>query len=273
MDKTLYINEKRGLEIMRDGPSIWIKEDGKAGRRIPMRLVGRVVVIGNVKMDAGSITLFTDNNIPVTFMNKRGEEVAVTLPYNHRLPSHHEEQKVILEREERTERYIRWLSSVRRRLQLRIIGKFSSDIASVFKSNGFRDMDYQDFISVYVPVESERCRAVRNTIYQLYCEAILGNIIKADLDPHTGAIHRRHNYSLVFDFCYAIDPDIDFQTILFFRNEGGRNLVTRYDDGWVVTDGGIRDIIHRFEKRKRIVNGHIDVILDGLFELIRELRV
>ncbi len=53
MGRTLYLNENKGLTVLRDGPSVWIKEDGKAGRRIPARLVGRVVVIGNLRLEAG----------------------------------------------------------------------------------------------------------------------------------------------------------------------------------------------------------------------------
>ena len=132
MDKTLYILEKRGLEVLRDGPSIWIMENGKAGRRIPARLVSHVVIIGNVKMDAGTITLFTDNNVPVTFMSKNRGEIAVTIPHNHHLNSHSEEQKHLLARDGNIQRYNQWLQAERRRMQLKVVKKLSRQVSSIF---------------------------------------------------------------------------------------------------------------------------------------------
>jgi CRISPR/Cas system-associated endonuclease Cas1 len=121
MGRTLYLNENKGLTVLRDGPSVWIKEDGKAGRRIPARLVGRVVVIGNLRLEAGVITLFTQNDIPVTFINRRGDELAVAMPYNHHLPRHYEEQKIFLDVDENIERFKGWLYARRKETQINVI--------------------------------------------------------------------------------------------------------------------------------------------------------
>ena len=272
MERTLYLNEKKGLEILRDGPSIWIREDGKSGRRIPARLIGRVIVIGNVKMDAGSITLFTDNNVPITFMNRRGEEVAVTLPYNHTLNSHYEEQKTLIETEENTDRFKRLLMAERRKLQLNVIKKLSRDNASNFAEKGFRERDYQEFIFRHLLVDSKKSQPVNEVIYNLYSEAVLRSIMKADLDPHIGVLHRRHNYALVFDICHAIEADIDLQVIHFFKFNQKKGYLFYDVDNWSIAREGLRDIIHRFENRKKIIHEYIEKILDGLFELMRELR-
>ena len=98
MERTLYLNEKKGLEVLRDGPSVWVKEDGVAGRRIPARLIEHVIIMGNVRLDAGVITLFTENNIPITFMNNKGNEVALTIPFNHHYNTHYHDQRKILEK-------------------------------------------------------------------------------------------------------------------------------------------------------------------------------
>ena len=57
MERTLYLNEKKGLVVMRDGPSLWIREKDKAGTRIPARLIDMVFIVGNIKMDAGTLML------------------------------------------------------------------------------------------------------------------------------------------------------------------------------------------------------------------------
>lgn len=272
MERTLYLNEKKGLEILRDGPSIWIREDGKSGRRIPARLIGKVIVIGNVRMDTGAITLFTDNNVPVTFMNRRGAEIAVTLPYNHCLPTHYEEQKVFLETEENMEAFKRLILSERRRAQIKIIRKLSKDVAKVFVSKGFKERDYQDFIVRYLSVGEKKRQVVNEIIFNLHREAVLRSTMAVDLDPHTGVLNRRHNYALVIDICHAIEPDMDLQAVRFFKNNSEKGYITCDSNGWTVTQEGIQDIVHRFENRKKIIHEHIDRTLDGIFDLMRQLR-
>lgn len=53
MDKTLYLTESgNDICVRRDGPSVWITTRDKAGQRAPGRLLGRVIIMGNVRLDA-----------------------------------------------------------------------------------------------------------------------------------------------------------------------------------------------------------------------------
>lgn len=273
MDKTLYLSENRGLEVIRDGPSVWVKEEGKAGRRIPARLIGRVIIIGNLKMDAGVVTLFTENDIPVTFMNMRGKEAAVTIPYNHNLPRHYEEQKVFLENDENIKRFEMWLSSKRRDAQLDTTKRLSPVIASGFISKGFRECDYQEFIRQYKPRIEEKWNVVKAIINHLVREMIIGSIMRSDLDPHIGIRHRRHNFGLALDICYTVGPEIDLHGIQFFKRNKENDFIVKGHGGWSVSKDGMKDIIHRFENRKKMLHDLIERTLDDLFALMRELRI
>ncbi|MCX8023435.1 MAG: CRISPR-associated endonuclease Cas1 [Syntrophorhabdaceae bacterium] len=273
LDRTLYLNEKKGLEVSRDGPSLWIKEDGKSGRRIPVRLISHVVIVGNVRLDAGSITLFTENNIPVTFMNKRGDEIAVTIPYNHKLNSHYEEQQSILRHEERIEKFRQWLVSERRKMQLKVVYKLSKNVAKVFSTKGFREQDYIDFIKRYVSVPEKQWRPVHSIIAGMLREMVLKSIMTSELDPHCGIIHRRDNFGMVLDLFYATEPECDLQTIQLFKSQKKDELLIQSSTGWVLTREGMRNVVERFENKKKLIHRLLENIMDSLFETIRLIRI
>jgi CRISPR/Cas system-associated endonuclease Cas1 len=275
MDKTLYLSEKRGLQVRRDGPSVWVTETGKAGRRVPVRLVSRVVIIGNLRVESAIVTLFTEHNVPVTFMNRRGEELAVAIPFNHQLPHHYEEQKALLDDEENVERFRQWTCRERRRLQLETIERLSSAAAPIYKSKGFRDRDYDEFIHRYAMMAGtipER-KLAEGIITGLFREMVVGELLKADLDPHLGVVHRRHNFGLALDICSILEPEIHLQAIQFLRAAKGRSFMLQGPGHDVLSKDGMKDLIHRFENKRVAQQACIGAILDGLFELIREVRL
>ncbi len=274
MDRTLYLNENKKLRVFRDGPSIWIKEEGKAGRRIPARLVSRVVIIGNIKLEAGVITLFTDNDVPITFFNHRGEAVAVAMPYNHHLPRHYEEQKKLLDSEVNIERFKNWLYSKRRETQLVVIKRISKKTAAIFAMKGFREKDYNLIISELKPLNlsDEKFKVVHGTVSNLFREMAIGCVLKADLDPHIGIYYRRHNFGFALDLCYTLEPEIELQTIQFLKNPKDRVYIIKEPSGWAITNEGMKDIIHRFENRRRQLQERIERLLDEVFELMRDIR-
>lgn len=272
MDRTLYLNENRELTVFRDGPSIWVKENGKAGRRIPSRLVSRVVIIGNLRLEAGVVTLFTNNDIPVTFINHRGDAVAVAIPYNHHLPRHYEEQKVFLEAEGNIDRYKSWLYARRKKTQINVIKRISKGVAELFAKEGFREKDYQRFIERFKPFRDEQWKVIYGIVNNLFREMIIGSILRADLDPHLGVLHRRHNFSLALDICQILEPEIEIQCIQFLRTDRGKGYMLKDRIGWSVSKEGIKEIIHRFENRRKQIHTTVERLIDDIFELMRELR-
>lgn len=273
MDRTLYFNEAKGMEVIRDGPSVWVKQDGKAGRRIPARLIGRVVFIGNVRLDAGVITLFADNNIPLVFMNKNGKEAAVTIPFNHHLTQHHEEQKIFLAKEKNIRTFKTWLSYKRRKLQIYTLKKLSKAMAEKMLQEGFRERDYREAIRRFIVGKEEQFKTARPIIKNLIKEMVTESLIKADLDPHEGVINRRHNFGFALDICYVMEPEVDLQCIQFLDASSNSGLILNKSNTWTISDEGIKDIIQRFENRKRLVSESIETSIDDIFRLMRELRL
>ena len=151
MGRTLYLSENNNdLWILRDGPSVIIKSKERVSRRVPVRLLSRVVIIGNVRLDAGAITLFTENDVPVVFMNRAAEDVAVAIPYNHRLPTHYKEQRIFLESEENIERFENWANTKRMVIQVNMLKRLQRPIADKF-TYGIGEGNYQKLLSQMKP--------------------------------------------------------------------------------------------------------------------------
>ncbi len=273
MDRTLYLTENRGLVVTRDGPSLWVTQEGKAGTRVPARLIGRVVVIGNVRMDAGVITLFAARGIPVTFMNRRGEASAVSLPCADRFPRHHDKQRAFLSSEAAVGRYRTFLSAHRQMTQLDCLKRIAGNVVESWEREGFREKDYRKILGRFAPAGDETWTAARDVVANLFRELVIGVILKAGLDPHLGIVHRRDHFGFALDLCHALDAEIDTQTQQFLRADGTQARMSRERGGWIVTKTGLRDIIHRFENRAKAVRERTETVVDGFFELARELRL
>jgi len=271
-ERTLYLNEKEGMEVKRDGPSLWVQEQGKAGVRIPIRLVGHVVIMGNVKMDSSSITLFTDHNIPVTFIDKKGHPIAMAIPYSPNLQIHYRDQKAMLAHEERIEMYKQWLISERRKVQLQVIKKLSKKTVAQIEIEGLREIDYFRIIKRYLPQEESRWKPVKSVIVGLINEMILKEIIAMELDPHIGIYNRRRNFGLLLDFLYALEPEADLQTAQFFDSNKAITYLTFTSTGITLNNDGIKNVVHRFENKKELTQRLIDNLLDSFFEFMRNVR-
>lgn len=268
MGRTLYLSEHKGLRIQRDGPSLWIEMPGKAGRRVPVALIERVVVIGKVNLDSLIITLFAEYEIPVTFFNRRGEEMAVTIAYNHRFAEHYHRQKIFFLSEHNTERFMNILRSWRRRLQLDVIRRLSRRLAEEYEEKGLRERDYQKFVRFATLLYGKEYHYVQNIVSGLFREMIIPRLQKAGLDPHLGVLHRRRNFGLALDICHMLGAEEDMQSIQFFKKSKGRTLVT----GTGVTSEGMRDIVIRFENRLKTMVNITERIIDDIFEAMRELE-
>lgn len=271
MGRTLYLNENSNINVMRDGPSVWIQWRGGSGQRVPARLVGRVIVIGNVRLEAGVITLFTENDVPMLFLNRATDEAALAVPYNHKLPKHYEEQKVFLETPKTVERYKYWADVKRMNIQVKMLMRLKHPIASKI-SHGFGEGNYQEILRTMRYCSVDKWNAAISIISNLFRLLITEHLIKADLDYHMGIIHRRHNFGLALDMCYIMGGEIDAQAVQFFRTGRDKDFIERSGNNWIVTDSGMKDIIHRFENRKDALSVIIEDIIDELFELIREIR-
>lgn len=271
MGRTLYLSESKGVRVIRDGPSVWVKWMDRSGQRIPVRLVSRVVIIGNVRLDSGSITLFTENDVPIVFMNYSGDEVAVAIPYNHRLAKHYEGQKVFLETPKNVERFRKWAETKRMVIQVDILKRLFRKMDYEIRF-GVGEGNYRELLLKLRPADEEKWLTVTGVVNNLLRGMIIERLIKADLDPHVGILHRRHNFGLALDACYVMGGESDFQSLQFFRSPFVDLYIEKKAGRWLLTETGMKNIIQRFENRRDALTNMAEIVIDELFELMRELR-
>ena len=63
----------------------------------------------------------------------------------------------------------------------------------------------------------------------------------------------------------------DIKTLKFFRTDENRSLIVNENKDWFITDEGIKNIVHRFENRRSDLRGKLEIIIDELFDLMREI--
>jgi hypothetical protein len=272
MGKTLYLNESgNDLCVMRDGPSVWIKMRERAGQRVPVRLVERVVVMGNVKIDAGAITLWGENGIPVLFMDSSAREAALTIPYNHHLPDHYRDQKAFFQTEEQVKRCEKWAEAKRELICTNAFERFvraSGDRTA----RGLGEGNYQELLARIKPLGGGKWSVVTGVIDNLLRCLITERLIKAGLDPHLGVLHRRRNFGLTLDIGHIMGAERDLQAVQFFRSADAGLMMAQGNEGWHMAGKGIRSIAHRFENRRKALTDMVEGIIDELFEVMREMR-
>ncbi len=272
MDKTLYLSEgSSNLVVKRDGPSIWITRDNKAGQRIPARLVSRVVIIGNVMLDAGALTLFSENDIPVVLMNRSAEELAVTMPCSHRLPLHYRTQKTVFEKDAYISRYEEWAFNWHLSIEIRVLRRLYPQFKGLLPFR-IHDKDYAEVLSYLRPRDEEKSDIVRRFVNNLFRGLIIEQLLRNELDPHLGVIHKHYAFGLVLDICHLLAAEQDMQCLQFFRCSAiekpalDKNYRVRN-----VTDSVIQSIVHRFENRRAEISKLTGNIVSELIHFMGQL--
>lgn len=272
MEKTLYLNENRNMTVVRDGPSLWITASNRAGCRVPVRLVSRVVITGNVRLDAGCITLFTENGIPVIFLNRRGEVLATATGIVNPDLRLKERQTLLFANTVYRPRVLNWIKAKRKNLQLRLLKDFGYKYKP-FAKKGFRERDFKKEIAVHLKVEDIYVRIVQGIIKGMFFELLTSSVLHADLDPHLGVVHRRYNLGLVRDMVYILEAEIVRQVIQFFKLKRWDFYFNKNSDEVTLNPAGIKSIAMRFEGQRERLENIVEELLDDIFNLLRELSI
>ncbi|MBF0608515.1 MAG: CRISPR-associated endonuclease Cas1 [Candidatus Magnetobacterium sp. LHC-1] len=271
MDRTLYLNEAKGIEIVRDGPSLLVKESGKANRRIPVRLIGRVFISGNVKLESGVFSLLAENQIPVMLMSVSGDNGSVCLPYNDRLPLYYDKQRIFIETEDNVSRFKAFCVSWRKRFQIEALTIMAKTQAQSFLEEGIKESEYCQAMAGYFTAYERQIKTVRRIVSNLSRGLIVEMLVKARLDPHMGVVHRRQNFGFALDISYILSPETDLQCVIFLQSCKGNNIDINSIHGGCGLRDVMRDIAGRYEGRRKRLGEKIELIIDDLFSLMREL--
>lgn len=236
----------------------------KSPRRVPVRLVDKIIIIGNIRVSTDAIHLCAENQIPILFAAKDHTEKAILLPYNHKLPQHYKEQRIILQSSETLRRYKKWIYTRTTVARLDVLKALFSGFN--FPSE-IGDGNYQFIINKFKS-NKPYWDTVQDIVTNFIRAVLAGKIIKAGLDIHLGIIHRRVNFGLLLDLCIIFEPEADFQTVRFYKED---NLEKMFYDG-KLSETGIKNIIDRFESRRQYISNTAETVIDELFEIIKDVR-
>jgi len=270
MDRTVYLNERKGIRVRRDGPSLWIEERGRAGRRVPLRLIGQVVIRGNIRLDSGVITMLAAEGIPVTFLSA-GEDPVVALPAD-------TDRARLRGRVERFRRSRRGVEAVRqlfcarkRTLETGLIRRLLPEAAALVGEKGLRERDYHAIVDFLVDRAGGRAavRAARPVIRGLFHELVLRMVLDEGFDPHRGFFEGGRDFSLVKDILFAVSSEMDRQAIRFARSRALERFVSGTDDRRRLTHEGYRNIVVRFENARGRTERVVGSLLDDFLDLLR----
>ncbi|MBI5853832.1 MAG: CRISPR-associated endonuclease Cas1 [Nitrospirae bacterium] len=207
MEKTLYFCERQGMRVTRDGPSLWIEQPGRAGCRVPGRLIRQAVIVGNVALDAGSLLLLAERGIPVMFLRRDGTPAAALWGVSgvHRQRSGR--QRALTGDPSGQDRVLAWLHAWRRGRQLALVRRLDPETAAQWKQRGYRNSDYARWLAARAEATAAPSRPpafFRGALAEL----IAVEIAARDWDPHFGVEHKGEPLGLVKDFTDALEPDV-----------------------------------------------------------------
>ncbi|RMH36984.1 MAG: hypothetical protein D6690_04890 [Nitrospirae bacterium] len=208
MEKTLYLAEREDLRIRRDGPSLWIEQAEQAGRRVPARLVRRVLIRGNVALDTGSMMLFADRGVPITLLRRDGTPSAVILPISSNDQRRVMRQLGTIEDRQKRNRLIAWLEAWQHGRQMALAGRIAPQVLAQWKRDGFRPEDYEAVLEHHVdrPVAESGERAF---VAGLLFEFVLSELASEGWDPHVGIRRSTGPLGLAHDLTEALGPEAD----------------------------------------------------------------
>ncbi len=270
MGRTLYLTETDQFKAKADGPSILINWSNRSDQRIPLRLISRCIIVGNVQLESAVISLLASHNIPIIFTNASGYELAIALPYNHRLPRRWKEQRIFMETKKNRERFIRWAKLKRMNLQLNLLKKLFPKKSYQFNRD-IGEGNYQELLSFFKPKEEIKWKIVKGFIENLFRTIIIEKLNQSGLNLDAGIIHRYNNFGLLLDFGYILEPLIDEQAIQFFKHSRDVSLFDKKERIFSLNKEGLKEVIHRFENKKELIEETMENALDEYFQLMREL--
>jgi len=272
MERSLYLIENGHIKAIADGPSILVNLPQKSMQRVPLRLIGRVVVIGNIHIETTLFCLLAEHNIPVLIMDLAGRKRAVVIPLVINSLQHSRWQKLFLISTRYREKFINWAKTKRAILQIKVLQRLFPRKARMF-SRGVGEGNYQLAIKPFLPLDKDKLEAARNFVSSLFQGSVIKHAIDAGLDINLGIIHKRSHLGLAHDLGFVVEPQVDEQLIEFFRAEGQKKFLERDFMGWKLTREGVRNIIQRFEEKRKEIDEIIENIIDEIFYLMRELSV
>jgi len=259
--RTLYLSEsERDIKIITDGPSLLIKDSERAERRIPLRLIGRVVIFRNIQINSDVLTMLARHNIPVIFISKWASNICISMPFQYTYPAHFTEIEIVSRNQQKTMEFTIWARQKRAFLRTQVLMK-------IYPKTKISNANYREIITFLMPEDREKWLAVKNTLKAIFWSFITGGLIAKGLDPHSGIINKKCAFGLVRDYAYIMAAEIDYQALQFFKSDSLDILIHPEHRPCLLTSKGIQNIINRFENKQYIAKKIFEDISNKLYEL------
>ena len=100
---------------------------------------------------------------------------------------------------------------------------------------------------------------------------VIQEIVASNLDPHMGMINKNCNFGFALDLYQIISPESDLISIQFFTSCRWHDFVQSSRKNCTLTKDGWKNIVHRFENRKKKLSHGLDMVLRGFFDLMRHV--
>lgn len=168
---------------------------------------------------------------------------------------------LLLKDQKKVEEFFEWARAKRSFLKTAVIKR-------LYHGPRISPDNYREILSFLIPEDREKWFKVRYIVKALFWSLIIEELIARKLDPHCGVINRRNSFGLVMDFTYIVGPEIDFQTLQFFKSDSIDKFINSINNSCLLTARGIQNIVNRFENKQYIVRKIIKDIADKLYELM-----
>lgn len=261
MRKTLYLAEnEEGLYLRVDGPSLLIRSAHSAERRVPLRVLGRVIIFGNIQIDTDVLTLLAENNIPVFLISKWARNLSISMNPHYAIEGKCITLRSIIKDRGKSLEFFKWAKEKRSHIETTVL-------KCLLGHRGVNHKDYSEIISFFLPYDRDKWKNVRKILKMLFWCLIIEELMNRDLHPHYGIIHRGIAFGLARDCLYVMSAEIDLQALQFFKSDSIEKLIEPSFGAFCLTSRGIHNIVARFENKQYIAKKIMDDITVKLFEL------
>jgi CRISPR/Cas system-associated endonuclease Cas1 len=258
MEKTLYLCERQGMRVRRDGPSLWIEQPGRAGSRVPGRLIREAVIVGNVALDSDSLLLLAERGIPVLFLRRDGMPAAALWGLSGVTRQRSGRQRSLGDDPSAEERLLVWLRAWRRGRQLALVKQWDPETAALWRRQGYRQSDYARWLAARAESAAAPSRSLAFFRGAL-AELIAVEIAARGWDPHFGVEHKGEPLGLVKDFTDALESDVQALCLAGLQVSGNGSA----DSSWV-------EAVHVFERARPRLVALVRLMLDQYANLLWE---
>ncbi|RMD68095.1 MAG: DNA repair protein, partial [Gammaproteobacteria bacterium] len=105
----------KGMEVVLDGPALRVHQPGRADGLYPLRLLSRIVVLGEVRWETEALLQTAEAGIPVVFLGRKGHVRGICLGERVRQTTLGERLEAFLDRPDWQARYRDWYAAGERR--------------------------------------------------------------------------------------------------------------------------------------------------------------